>query len=127
MPAEDNTPAKAQADPATLFAAERTLLAWIRTGLSLMGFGFALARFGLYLREAAPTNVQSPHFSVAVGILLVAFGVGTNVVAVAGHVRVIRLLRSGAREFPARLSTGVLLAAALGLLGLAGCVYLLTL
>ncbi|MHB8636821.1 MAG: YidH family protein [Fimbriimonadaceae bacterium] len=116
-------------DPRTVFAAERTLLAWVRTGLSLMGFGFALARFGIFLREVATTGhpVASLHFSVAVGIILVAVGVLTNLFAVYQHVEVMRRLRAGENELPARISPASVLACALAVLGIGGCVYLLTL
>ncbi|RYG44898.1 DUF202 domain-containing protein [bacterium] len=116
-------------DPRVLFAAERTLLAWIRTGLALMGFGFVLARFGLYLREVPPVQVtaRSPHFSVSAGILLVAIGVLANAISMAQHIRIVRRLQAGETAFPARLSPAIILAATLGLLGVAGCLYLVAL
>ncbi|MFY0530277.1 YidH family protein [Archangium gephyra] len=69
------------------WAAERTLLAWVRTGLAMMGFGFVVARFGAFLRMlgvTAPGVVQEENASasMAAGILMVALGVGANLVAV---------------------------------------------
>ncbi len=70
------------------WAAERTLLAWVRTGLAMMGFGFVVARFGAFLRAigfTAPGAFQDEgqaSASMGVGVLMVAFGVAANLVAV---------------------------------------------
>ncbi len=70
------------------WAAEQTLLAWVRTGLAMMGFGFVVARFGAFLRALGftapgllPEDGQASA-SMAAGILMVALGVGANLVAV---------------------------------------------
>ncbi|WP_193364419.1 YidH family protein [Corallococcus macrosporus] len=83
------------------WAAERTLLAWIRTGLAMMGFGFVVARFGAFLRVlggsvpgVAPDAGQSSASMVA-GVLMVAFGVAANVVAVQRFLRNHRALSRG--------------------------------
>jgi len=67
-------------------ANERTMLAWVRTGIALMAFGFAIARFGLFLRQLAAigraaTPATSAMGSGYIGVLLVAFGVGTSLAA----------------------------------------------
>lgn len=115
------------ADPRVIFAAERTLLAWIRTGLSLMGFGFAIARFGLYLREITPPGKEARfHFSVPFGVLLVGFGVLSNLLAVRSHAASIERLRRGESMFEPKLSPAVIIAGTLALVGIATCVFLLT-
>lgn len=83
------------------WAAERTLLAWVRTGLAMMGFGFVVARFGAFLRAlgvTAPGAVQEEgqaSASMAAGILMVAFGVVANLVAVRRFLRNHRALSRG--------------------------------
>ena len=76
-------------------ANERTMLAWVRTGISLMAFGFAIARFGLFLRQiAAIGKVGTPATSAMgsgyIGVILVAFGVGTSLAATLRY-RTVRL------------------------------------
>jgi putative membrane protein len=91
-------------DPRVIFAVERTLLAWVRTGLALMGFGFVVARFGLFLRELSATTattVPSAGFSRWFGIVLIALGVGTTLVALLQHIVTLRRLARG-EPIPAR-------------------------
>ncbi|HSP79275.1 MAG TPA: DUF202 domain-containing protein [Myxococcaceae bacterium] len=83
------------------WAAERTLLAWVRTGLAMMGFGFVVARFGAFLRAlgiSAPGAVQDEgqaSASMVAGILMVAFGMAANLVAVRRFLRNHRALSRG--------------------------------
>ncbi|WP_426752820.1 YidH family protein [Myxococcus sp. Y35] len=83
------------------WAAERTLLAWIRTGLAMMGFGFVVARFGAFLRalggSASGTAPDAGHASASMvaGVLMVAFGMAANVVAVHRFLRNHRALSRG--------------------------------
>ena len=109
-------------DPRVYFAAERTLLAWVRTGLAMMGFGFVVAKFGLFLREIAHVQSLPPPRqagpSLWFGTTLVVFGVAVSLCAAVNHWRTVRRLE---REQPLRfrrLSLGVVVAAALGLIGL---------
>src|SRR6476619_2905040 len=99
MPDEQPSKESPKFDVQLSMAAERTLLAWVRTGLALMGFGFVVARFGLFLRELATAEhapaPRQTHFSLVVGVLLVALGVFANAYAGWAHYRTIRRLDSG--------------------------------
>lgn len=116
-----------QNDPRVYFALERTLLAWLRTGLALMGVGFAVARFGLFLRQMQATAGHAPThgsgLSVWSGVALVALGVLVNLGAMTRHMRMTRELMSGSWR-PSVSNHGVVLAAALAVIGLGMAVYL---
>lgn len=116
-------------DPRVYYAAERTLLAWLRTGLAMMGFGFVVARFGLFLHELAAVEhapaSQGGGLSVWLGAALVAWGVIVTMWATANHLKDLARLKRRERVFPKRVSLGVVLAAALAVIGIAMAVYLL--
>jgi putative membrane protein len=95
-----------------------------------MGFGFVVARFGLFLRELeashGETSVRSPHGSLWFGTALVLMGVIVNLLAALQHTRFVRLLRKGTWS-PNHVSrSGVAVAIALALAGMAVTTYLLS-
>ncbi len=121
-----------------MLAAERTLLAWIRTGLALMGFGFVVARFGLFLRELATMKPveggAGPHhtpatqqFSLSLwaGVAMILIGVVVTVLAAVKHWQTVDRLNRGELLPFRRLSLGVILAVALGIIGLVIAAYLM--
>lgn len=111
-------------------AAERTLLAWIRTGLALTGFGFVVARFGLFLQQIqvlqrAPA-AQSYGLSLWFGTVLIAVGVIVNIFAGWHHLRLVRQLDHGEREYSRPSRQAVAIAFFLALVGLAMAIYLVS-
>ncbi len=112
-------------DPRIFFAGERTLLAWIRTGITIMAFGFVVARFGLFLRLVAAQGVFSEHsganqhvISSFVGVTLVLLGSGVLLFAAGQHRSFCRGLNSS--DIPSKYAAGipVIVASALGVLGI---------
>jgi len=109
-------------------ALERTFLAWIRTGLALMALGFVLARFGLFLQEF---NLMRPNlpplssgYSLWFGTLLILVGVMVCVLSLIRYLRLVALMKSGARPFASPSALAVSVAIFLALLGLAMSYYL---
>ncbi len=121
------------ADPRVYFAAERTLLAWVRTALTVMGFGFVVARFGLFLRIMAaqhpsspPTRIEPSFLSTLVGVALVLLGSIILFVAARQHRAFIRTLPPIDVPSTHQSFLPLAVAIALGVLGLALAIYLLT-
>jgi len=118
------------ASPRDFFAVERTFLAWIRTGLALMALGFVLARFGLFLREFTllrpnlPT--QSFGYSLWFGTILILTGVTVSALSLLRYLRLLAMLRSGARSFGNPSTLAVVIAIFLAGLGLAMSYYLIS-
>jgi len=117
-------------DPRVYFAAERTLLAWIRTGLTIMGFGFVVARFGLFLsllaaqRGSLTAAEPTFHLSAILGIALVVLGAMAILFAAYQHRNFVLTLP--ASDIPASVNRAfpLVVAALLGVLGLALAAYL---
>jgi putative membrane protein len=83
----------------TRLAEDRTLMAVIRTALSLIGFGFTIYQFFQRLREQnVITKAGAPrHFGlalVALGVVMLVFGLGYHVWFMIG----LRRLRQSMRE-----------------------------
>lgn len=66
-------------------ANERTFLAWIRTSIALMGFGFVIVKFALFLKQITlmfdPSVINLKELSPTVGVIMVAIGVITAILA----------------------------------------------
>jgi uncharacterized protein (DUF302 family)/uncharacterized membrane protein YidH (DUF202 family) len=119
-----------RAGPSDFFAAERTFLAWIRTGLALMALGFVLARFGLFLREFNLARPDLPSvsygFSLWFGTVLILMGVLVSVLSLVRYIRLLAMLRKGARSFGNASALAVATAILLAVLGLAMSYYLVS-
>lgn len=67
-------------------ANERTFLAWIRTSIGIMAFGFVVMKFSLFVKQLSlivgkPHVIQSKGYSSVIGIVLVAVGSITTLLA----------------------------------------------
>jgi len=67
-------------------ANERTYLAWIRTGIGIMAFGFVVVKFSLFVKQLSlllnkTYVIQEKGYSSAIGIILVAVGAVTTLLA----------------------------------------------
>jgi uncharacterized protein (DUF302 family)/uncharacterized membrane protein YidH (DUF202 family) len=119
-----------QAGPRDFLAAERTFLAWIRTGLALMALGFVLARFGLFLQQFSllrpDVHTASYGLSLWFGTVLILVGVLVCLLALVRYLRLLAMMRKGARSFGDASTLAVTIAIFLALLGLAMSYYLVS-
>jgi len=94
----------------------------------MMGFGFVVARFGLFLRELQTSHselTRSTHGSLWFGTALVLMGVIVNLSAALQHMRLIHRLQEGTWS-PQVSRSGIVVAFALALAGIAVTIYLLS-
>jgi uncharacterized protein (DUF302 family)/uncharacterized membrane protein YidH (DUF202 family) len=124
------TPGEFQAKPTDYLAAERNFLAWIRTGLALMALGFVLARFAIFLQElnlARPDlRTASSGFSLWLGTGLILLGVLVCVLSLVRYLRLIAMMRRGAKTFENASALAVAIAILLAMVGLAMGFYLVS-
>jgi len=114
-------------DPRVFFAAERTLLAWNRTSLTLMAFGFVIERFGLFVQMTSPQLDETTPGSFAfwIGLAFILLGSFTSFSSIIQYHKVLRTLKPV--EIPENYSiySGLLINAAVALLGAVLIIYLL--
>jgi len=104
----------------TRMAADRTLMGWIRTALSMIGFGFTIYKFlESFPAKEGPSGigVLMQHSPRTVGLTLISLGVFSLVIACLQHRQYVKKLRSDQPYRPWDL--GLVVAALIGLLGLA--------
>jgi len=80
-------------------ANERTFLAWIRTSIGIMGFGFIVVKFSMFIRQVSQIvgrQVTAPPtgYSGIIGVILVAIGALTAVMAYANYKKIEKQLES---------------------------------
>ncbi len=113
-------------DPRVFFAAERTLLAWNRTSLTLMAFGFVIERFGLFVQMLFPQRNGTLHGSFAfwIGLAFIILGSLAAFTSIIQYRKVLHTLKP--IEIPEDYSviSGVLINAAVALLGAALTIHL---
>ena len=79
----------------TRLAVERTFLAWIRTSISLIGFGFTIVQFFRHLQTLEPGATRlRPGAPRDLGLMLIAAGLGSLVVATLQYRQGLRYLWS---------------------------------
>ena len=89
-------------------ANERTFLAWIRTAIGIMAFGFVVVKFSLFVRQLAlmmgnPQVVSHRRYSETVGIILVAAGLLTCILAFLRYRKTAKQITSGNYKHSAML------------------------
>ncbi|WP_416674360.1 YidH family protein [Egbenema bharatensis] len=101
-------------------AAERTLMAWIRTCLALISFGFGIESIVTAIRDLQIDETINPiRFSRILGLAFVALGTYAMIMAVIQHQQELRRLqRNEIYIYKSRPSLGVIVAIALGCIGI---------
>jgi uncharacterized protein (DUF302 family)/uncharacterized membrane protein YidH (DUF202 family) len=119
-----------RASPRHFLAAERIFLAWIWTGVALMALGFVLPGFGLFLHQfnlmRPDVHTASYGFSLWFGTVLILLGVVVCLLALVRYLRLLAMMRKGARSFGNVSALAVAVAVLLGILGLAMSYYLVS-
>ncbi|WP_346236219.1 YidH family protein [Niabella insulamsoli] len=80
-------------------ANERTFLAWMRTAIGIMGFGFVVVKFSMFVRQISlmlgrETAIQQKGHSAITGIVLVAIGALTSLLAFINYKKVKRQIET---------------------------------
>lgn len=86
--------------PSDHLANERTFLAWMRTSIGIMAFGFVVVKFSLFVKQISliigkQNVIQNKGYSAIVGIILVAVGTVTTVLAYIRYRQTTRQLKEG--------------------------------
>lgn len=89
--------------PADHLANERTFLAWVRTSIGIMAFGFVVVKFSLFVKQISlligKETTSGQHSSSAViGIVLVAAGAVSSVIAYVRYKTIERRLKEDRYE-----------------------------
>ena len=105
----DHLPAKKTNDH---LANERTFLAWIRTAIGIMGFGFVVVKFSLFVKQVSimlgrETAIQQKGYSAIIGVILVAVGALTSLLAFINYQKVKRQIETDTYQSSPALITGV--------------------
>jgi putative membrane protein len=90
---------KQKGKPNDHLANERTFLAWIRTSIGIMGFGFIVVKFSMFIRQVSQIvgkQVTAPPtgYSGIIGVILVAIGALTAVMAYFNYKKIEKQLES---------------------------------
>jgi putative membrane protein len=112
--------------PSDHLANERTFLAWTRTSISVIVFGFVVAKFGITLRQLLSVEgrgKQQSGVSLAIGIMFMAVGVFTAVMALLRYHQTRHRLNSG--EFKPANGSVMLVGGITAIFGVILAVYLL--
>ena len=99
-------------NPSDHLANERTLLAWVRTGIGIMGFGFVVVKFSLFVRQISialgnKANVQEHGYSGPIGVVLVAVGALSLLLAVVRYHQTAKQLERGEFKYSPKLLYGL--------------------
>ena len=100
--------------------------AWVRTAVSLISFGFTISKIFQSLRESKGQGATlfSPG---AVGIIMIAIGLGGLVAATLEHRRALRELRKECPGLPPSVAGGTaIVLIMLGIVALLGAIFRLT-
>ena len=116
-------------------ANERTFLAWVRTGVAVIAFGFVVEKFNLFVLTMA--NASSPDAGRRLqlerlsgplgrydGVLLILIGLALIIVAAARLMRTGRMIDDQDVHSASSVRAELILSAALALIVVALCTYL---